>query len=86
MRSRFDFDFVSDDRAPDLKLMPQNPSPPVSPAPDPAAHAAHSAGAAPAAANDLGGHDEILGEVEVLQRKGEKQRVQVQSDILDFLI
>ena len=50
-----------------LKLMPQDPSPPVPPAADPAAHAAHPAGAA-AAPNDLGGHDEILGEVEVLRR------------------
>ena len=51
-----------------LQLMPQNPAPPVSPAPDPAsAHSTRSAGAA-AAANDLGGHDEILGEVQVLRR------------------
>ena len=51
-----------------LELVPQNPSPPVPPAADPAAHAAHPAGAA-AAPDDLGGHDEILGEVEVLRKE-----------------
>ena len=51
-----------------LKLMPQNPSPPVPPAADAASHVPHPAGAT-AAPDDLGGHDEILGEVEVLRKE-----------------
>ena len=76
---------MSDDGALfDLKLMSQDPAPPVSAAADPAAHAAPSAGAAAAAAHDLGGDDEILGEVQVLQ-KGQR-RVTVQSHFwLSFL-
>ena len=51
-----------------LKLMPQNPSPSVPPAADAASYVAHPAGAA-TAPDDLGGHDEILGEVEVLRKE-----------------